>query len=618
VERLIFLAPIAGLIAGMLGAGMVVVFYMLKLRRRPVAVSSTLLWSRAVKDMEGNIPFQRVSPTVLLWMHLFIVILLALAIARPVLDDAMVDGKRVYLVIDTTASMNAVVNGKSGLELSKARAIERVRVLFDSGRSPIVSVIESGLKPRVVLADSNQRGRLIGAITAIEPTDQPGKIVDAIELVQSLLDTGAGDDGEDGVKTEPAAVWVYSDGGSITAAQLALRGGSGVSVSPYDDDGELGNLGIVALGASRDRSDPAEARIFVRVVRNDNGPKAAVVRVFDGETVIESRAVSFESDVDSLSETFELRLMRAALLRIEIEVDDALDVDDRAWVSVPDPSPARIVVVAPDAAADPLLVDVLEVISRTSIAVVDEDAPLNDMDLVVFDRVSPAVLPSAATVGFASLLPSQPRSDRLDELGRRTRMISWDRADPIVRDAGLGLVAYQRSVRLPDAGVGVKVLASDRDGVVIAEEAIGSFRHLRIAFALHDSNWAVQVGLAIFLVNTIEELLPGTSGVGAVYSTGKVYAFDEGPTGSITVGPFRRAEVKEIGDQEIGVGVLDRDESMLSVRSPVVVGSSSQRNIDRYEGRSERDLWRWFTLAAIGLIAIEWFVYAWRTKVSLG
>lgn len=615
---MIFLAPITGLIAGVLGAGMVVVFYMLKLRRRPVAVSSTLLWSRAVKDMEGNIPFQRVSPTVLLWMHLFIVILLALAIARPVLDDAMVDGKRVYLVIDTTASMNAVVDGKSGLELSKVRAIERVRVLFDSGRSPIVSVIESGLKPRVVLADSSQRGRLIGAITAIEPTDQPGKIIDAIELVQSLLDIGAGDDGDDGVETEPAAVWVYSDGGSISTAQLALRGGGGVSVSLYDDDAELGNLGIVALGASRDRSNPVDARIFVRVVRNDDGPKAAVVRVIDGEKVIESRAVSFDGDVHSVNETFELRLMRAALLRIEIDVEDALDADDRAWVSVPDPSPARIVVVAPAAAADPLLVDVLEVISRTSIAVVDEDAPLNDMDLVVFDRVSPEVLPATATIGFASLLPSQPRSERLDELGRRTRLISWDRADPIVRDAGLGLVAYRRSMRLPDAGLGVKVLASDRVGSIIAEEAIGSFRHLRIAFALHDSNWAVQVGLAIFLVNAIEELLPGTSGVGAVYSTGQVYTLDEGAYGSIVVGPFQRIGIKEIGDQKIGVGVLDRDESMLSVRSQVVIGSPSERSRARFAGRAERDLWRWFTLAAIGLIAIEWFVYAWRTKVSLG
>ena len=154
---MIFLAPIAGLIAGAIGIGAVLLLYMLKLRRRPVSVSSTLLWKRAVKDMEGNVPWQRVSPGMLLWLHLLIVILMSLAIARPVFDDALGDNQRVYLVIDTTASMNALVDGQSGLERAKAQAIDRIGVLFDSGRSAWVSVLSSGLEPRTVMTDSNQR-----------------------------------------------------------------------------------------------------------------------------------------------------------------------------------------------------------------------------------------------------------------------------------------------------------------------------------------------------------------------------------------------------------------------------------------------------------------------------
>ena len=611
---MIFLSPIAGLIAAAVGVATVLVLYMLKLRRRPVAVSSTLLWSQAIKDMEGNIPWQRLSPSVLLWVHLLIVLLLSLALARPVLDDAIGDGQRVYLVIDTTASMNAQVDaradgradGPSGLDRAKAQAIERVRRLYDSGRSPAVTVLTSGLEPKVVLGDSAQRGRLIGAIKAIEPTDQPGEIGDAIGLIESLIESAQVDN--EAQESPEALVWVFSDGGSAKSSMIPMRGGRGVVVPTVAQDAAIGNLGIVAIGASRDRSDPALCRVFVRAMRNESGPIAAVIRVFDGESVITSRAIAFEDDTDFVSETFELRLMQSALLRVEVEINDALDADNRAWVRVPDPEPIRIVVVAPGGAADPLLVDMLEVIARRAAAVVDEDEPIGEADLVVYDRVSPEALPALPTIGFASLLPDQDRSDALGTLGKRSRLISWDRADPIVRDAGVGSVSYQRSVRLPD-GQGVRALARDRDGAAIIERVIGARRHLRVAFALHDSNWAVQVGFPIFLMSAIEQLLPGTSGIGEVYTTGKVIRSD-----TESIGPIARIGVVEFAGRSIGVSLLDADESALAVRTDVVIGSGQVQS-GRFDGQSQRDLWRWFTLAAIVLIAFEWFVYAGRVKI---
>ena len=162
--RLTFLSPIAGLIVGAVGAGLVLLMYMLRLRRRPVLVSSTMLWKRAVRDMEGNVPWQKLSPTLLLFVHLLIVLLLALAIARPVMDTDLADGQRVALVIDTSASMAAVVDGESALEVAKRDARERVRSLFDSGRSPRVTLIEAGFEPRIVVRDSSERGRLLASI----------------------------------------------------------------------------------------------------------------------------------------------------------------------------------------------------------------------------------------------------------------------------------------------------------------------------------------------------------------------------------------------------------------------------------------------------------------------
>lgn len=594
--RLIFLAPIAGLIAGVIGIAAVLVLYMLKLRRRPIMVSSTLLWSRAIKDMEGNIPWQRLSPTALLWLHLLIVVLLALAIGRPVFADAVGDGQRVYLVIDTSATMNAVVVGgadaRSGIERAKSQAIDRVDALFDSGRRPTVSVIAAGHEPRIVIADSMLRGQLIGAIRSIQASDLPGELGGAIAMIESINEQAI--DGDEQAEVKDASVIVFSDGGSVSGNRVAMRSGSGVMVSPYakTEISSLGNLGIVSISGARDRSDPVMSRVFVRVARNEDGPLGAALRVFVGDDEIDQRAIAFEDDADSVSETFEFRLMQGVSVRVELDVEDALDTDNWAWVKMPAPSLVQVVVVAPDGQADPLLVDMLDVISRSSATVISPDEPVVEADLVVYDRVMPQTLAGVATLGFGSVFPDQSTGDVLDGLGVRRRMISWDRSDPMMRESGLGSISYQRSVVF-GTDDSIRELAADTEGSVIVERVIGKHRHVRVAFALHDSNWAVQVGLPIFLVNVVEQLLPGTSGVGEVRTT---------------------LQALSDGEDVVKASLLDADESALVVRTGVVIGSGEEK-IGNFAVDGQHDLWRWFTLGAIVLIALEWFVYAGRVKI---
>ncbi len=56
----------AGLIAAALTVPVLLLFYFLKLRRRQVRVSSTLLWANAMQDMQVNTPFRWLRVTLLL------------------------------------------------------------------------------------------------------------------------------------------------------------------------------------------------------------------------------------------------------------------------------------------------------------------------------------------------------------------------------------------------------------------------------------------------------------------------------------------------------------------------------------------------------------------------
>ncbi len=606
-----FLAPIAGLVAGAIGSGLVLLMYMLKLRRRPALVSSTLLWKRAVKDLEGNIPWQRLSPTMLLFLHLLIVALLALAIARPVFDSGIRDGQRIAIVIDTSASMGAAQGDRTLLGLAKREADRRVRGLFDSGRAPSVSVIDAGMNPRIVLLNATERGRVLGAIDAIDGRDQPGDVAGAIDLLERLVPEPGDEESDEDARS---TVWLLSDGGSIEQDTIAMRGGSG-GLIPLAQAAGLSNMGIVALSAQRDRVETELTRVFVRVIRSVNGPRAGVLRLLDGDTLIDTAPVAFEGDEASATHTFELRLMRAALLRVELGARDALASDDRAWVGVPSPEPIAVTVVAPDGVADPLLVDSLEVIARTSVRVIDADGAIGMPDLVVYDRVDAPRLPSMPSVGFGSVTPGL--GDRVERDRGLRRVLSWERNDPILRDTGIGAMSYVPSIEFGESGGNERVLARDQAGAVMIEKVEGGVRHIRFGFALHDSDWSVQFGFTVLLAQICEQLLPGAGGSGEVYRTSEVIAYLDEAGVERSAGPYDRVGLVTLPDgREIGVSLLDAGESSLRVRESLQIGDGQGAPGVPGFGGGRVDVWRWFVAAAIVLLVIEWAIYLRRVRIA--
>src|SRR4029453_16820908 len=85
----------------------IIIFYMLRLRREELNVSSELLWRRALQDRTANAPWQRLRRNLLLLLQLLLLVLLVASLARPFLfSDAPAAGN-IVVVLDASASMQA-------------------------------------------------------------------------------------------------------------------------------------------------------------------------------------------------------------------------------------------------------------------------------------------------------------------------------------------------------------------------------------------------------------------------------------------------------------------------------------------------------------------------------
>jgi len=79
------LTPMIGLYAAAAAVPMLLLLYFLKLKRREVLVSSTLLWKRAVQDLQVNAPFQKLRRNLLLLLQLLALAAILLALTGPML-----------------------------------------------------------------------------------------------------------------------------------------------------------------------------------------------------------------------------------------------------------------------------------------------------------------------------------------------------------------------------------------------------------------------------------------------------------------------------------------------------------------------------------------------------
>lgn len=682
-----FLTPSIGIAAASIAIPAVLLLYFLKLRRRPVRVSTVRFWVGSADDLQVNAPFRMVRPSWLLLLHLLCAGLLCTAAARPVLDKGALASGRVILLIDHSASMSAVdaeaekagLPAVSRLAAAKREAMKVIDGLDAGGAQAMVVSVAS----RAVARENFTRdaGALRKAVESIEATDQPGDLTGALKLVGAFARSGSssegagGSGGAGGSEVAPTVVLISDGALEVDSAQTVSGIGALttrlVRVGPKPGD-EAGNVGIVAMSARRDFQDPALLRVFVRI--QSTLPGAASVSVSCGiegmarqSTVVEiagagaGNAPAPQPPVE-VSRTFEFRTVDGGVLTASIGRRDVLASDNEAALVVSPAKKPRLVLVRPGGettGADENLRAALETLEPLSLTVVASDryrresAAMNDgADLIVFDRVRPEALPGRTpTISFAAGLPVEGL--RVGAPGDGSGgFTQWDRAHPVMRYVALGDVALDGArevvaTNLP-AGWSAVPLAWARQGPVVVLIERAGVRRLVVGVDLASTTWSREVSFPTFVANAVDYLtLRGDENTARSWRTNEAVAVPA-PVGSkagdvfavtvpdaepsigrvgdavvsddagMMVGVLARAGVYRVGaaggDVALPVNLFDAFESEARTRDSVEIGGRAA-SADPGAAVGAVEIWTWFVVGALVLLCLEWFVFAWKSRV---
>jgi len=646
------LTPIPMLIAAGLTVPVLLGLYFLRLRRRPVRISSVQFWASTTRDLQVNVPLRMISPSWLLFLHLLILAMFLTALGRPAINMTGAESGRVVILIDRSASMSATDTpaGRSRLELAKGEARRIVDDLARSSTGTMIVAFAASPEPLTPFTKSTRELRR--AIDTITPTDQPGNLARALGVIDALAEgEGHDDESPSGASIEGVLI---SDGSFDSSESRTLRRGTlrYVRVGP-DAARAADNLAVVALSAARDPEHPELIRVFARVQSNRAEPTRTSIRLnVDGVERI-ARAITLppatpDAPGDAV-QTFELRQIGPTRLTVSIDRQDDLLSDNGAGLVVGGARRPRIVFISPNDRQNVsigafVLAEVLEAVRPSRLLRLDAAGYADlagtledEFDLFVFDRVRPEPWPRAATLAFG--IDCEPAGVTYDgDPGRLGDIVSWDRGAAALTDVSLDDVVVGLAPRVqirPTDRIRIEELARARDTGLIFRLR-GAIDAVLVTFELDQSNWPLGVGFPIFVANVIESF-NSAGRVGVSFRTDQIVELDAplGAVVSVTDADGNRVADGTTRESRAAVGVIPRvglysvtgadhnsvainlsdpHESMLKAEDAVRVAGRQIESSGSARARP-REVWIWFVIAAGMLLLIEWVVFGVQSRV---
>lgn len=619
----------------------VALLHFLKLRRQRYIVPSVMLWLEAVEDMKANVPFQRLRSSFLLPIQIAILLIVICGVARPTLRLPSSLGDQAIIIVDTSASMQSLVSGKTRLAEAQDEALNLINRLDADGLMMIMDTSPPSSNVRQTFTSDKEKLRR--AVKNLSVRHAPPDLKPAFDsaLIYGNLPNTQVFFISDNFENLPASATQMP----FHCQEIALGK-------------QINNIGIVRFSVTRDAYEPSFYQILVVLQNFSEISRQVQVRLeIEGRWTTDETVTVAAKETEPIvfsveDEGFDGQTISARL----VNVDDDLFVDDIVFAILQPPPEWKVLLVSNR--EQPLLTNMLKTNPQVVFSQVrsDDYGGAANHDFVIFDRYAPK-RPHDGNAIFLNpvdglpFMPVQPFEKPLS-------VIAQSQTHPVMRDVSLIGLRVKESLmcELPIWGIPLVETAKapliwlgeqvDRSGVLRAKKSrkviIFSFDPFDLEtsrFALFDRSIA---SAPILMAQCFEWLDTATARIQPdVVKAGepvKINLDHPAKVEKVTVllpdettieleigdSPYVFTETHRIGvytlfvnDETWGkfaVNLLDAEESNISQRGLPKEFEGVAEVDTAYMKRDEqqaanRELWGYAAACALVLLVVEWWLY---------
>ena len=357
----------------------IIIMYLLKQKAVDMPIASLFLWKEMYRNVEANTPWEKLKKNWLLILQIITVIVLIIALASPYIMSGSAGADHAVIVIDNSASMNAVYEeDRTRLEQAINEAEDYVRSL-KTGTG--ISIITSNSKATLVLSNSDDKTQAISELKSIEPGYVAGDCVAGIEMVKSM-------------QTQ----WDSVETVCFTDTAVSMEQVEGYIVDLYVP---VNNTSVDYVGHGMNNG-----KMVVLAKVSNHGAESVTTdaTLYGDEELLQIKTVTIQAG-ESEVVYFEDVVFAGNALSVELSGQDAIKEDNICYDVLEENKVTKVLLMTESnlyLEKALLLVEGVEITKSNDISSFS-DFMTQEYDLYIFDGMAPEVLPAEGNMIFMNV-----------------------------------------------------------------------------------------------------------------------------------------------------------------------------------------------------------------------
>ncbi len=593
-----------------------IIIHTLKPKPRQVDVTNLFLWNAVLKERSHNVSFERLKRNLPLLLQILIVVLAALALAKPTSTYLTAKKGNMVLVIDTSASMKT--RSASGIRFDLARQ-KALQLIEERDQGQKILIVEAGNKSVVKTGFIDNSSQAQDLVKKLQPSDAAANLEPAIYLALSFVDPAKED-----------LLYLITDGAGKDFSALVKNH---PKIRPIIISGGEHNIGITKF-EFRQQVDHSDQYEFMLQIKNfDLAPVECSIRLSIDRAVLFESVIRFEAQEKKMLIIPYSGLING-IARATLEIDDDFTVDNQAYLSL---NAAKEIWVLLVSQGNHFLEKLLAAYPNFRVNTVKEIIPSSwpeqtaRHDIVIVDRMD---FPETDGGNFL-LIDSYSPSIPLFKTGRvrLPEILAWDRKSPLMANVNLSGLIVEEGTKLQADKQLQPLIESARTGLMYAFEENG-LRVVLIGFDFTRSDLPLKVAFPVMMSNIFNWLNPHKlefsilqTQAGEAFDihlkpqTDTIYTrapYEKWEKHQVKMNPFRYKNTGKVGIYTIAengkeryftVNLADESESDINSISLEHLPDQSEPLLVSEEISVQQPLWMLFIIIGCALLMIEW--YSW-------